>query len=151
MPKWIAICSLVSLVACEPYGAPQQIPRVAQYQADKIRFQDIVIQFKDIQPTHTRTKKEAEALAQKLYQDLQKRPSQFGEARKQYSDDPRPKAFQVVNFAHEATPNELKREDISEGLAEVLFQMKVGDIALVPYHAEKNPVGFQIIMALPIE
>ncbi len=149
-PSFLIAFSFIALSACDRRDFKlQQIPRVASNQEARVRFQQIYLSFKEINPAQARSKKETEKLAKEIFEAATKRPSEFPDLVRKYSEDPFPAVYALVNYGQAPQEGERERDDFYPAVGLKAFEMKVGEIALVPYHPEGSPAGFHILMRLP--
>jgi len=144
------ILGLVLSVGCERKTRPQQVARVAENQINKIRFQQIFISFNEVDPNIKRTKAEAKVLAEKIYSDLKKRPSDFPDFVRQYSDDKFPAVYTLANYGQPLTEGDRERDDFPPAVGLKVFELKLGEVALVPYDKISCPAGFHLLIRLPL-
>jgi hypothetical protein len=142
--------STMLLMACEPDIRPQQIPRIASNQIEKVRFQQILVSFKEVDAKQSRTKEQAQKLAEKLFSETQNNPSLFIDYVRQYSADPFPAVYTLVNFGQTAGEGERERDEFAPGIALTIFELKMGEVALIPYDEETCPAGYHLVMRLPL-
>jgi hypothetical protein len=151
MTSWAlpALFFALILSSCTPNRETQQIPRVASNQITKVRFQQIVLPFKEIDPTQTRTQEETKVIAERLFSELLKKPELFMDYVRQYSDDPFPATYTLVNYGQSPIEGERERDDFVVAISRRVFELKVGEIDLIPYDKEECPAGYHLVMRLP--
>jgi len=157
MPKFkpnhlvlILLCGSLCTFGCRRKERPQQITRVAENQIEKVRFQQIFLSFKEIDPTQKRSKAEAKILAEKLFLDLQKKPSDFPDMVRQYSDDSFPAVYTLVNYGQTLAEGDRERDDFPPSVGLRVFELKLGEVALIPYDKVSSPAGYHLLIRLPL-
>ncbi|MBI3820602.1 MAG: hypothetical protein HY286_18070 [Planctomycetes bacterium] len=105
----------------------------------------IVISFKDVAGTKaTRTKEEAEKLANELFTKAQGNSEPFAALRKQ-TDEAGTPIFNICLGKEKKSPNDKLRSEVPAAVGDAAFQMQPNDVKLIPYDAAKAPGGFYII------
>jgi hypothetical protein len=153
----MALCCLISLVVVlAGCGAKEQTTGGTAGTPEKpepprVTVQHILIAFEGTVPGKniTRTKEEAQALAEELFKRAQK-GEDFDALVKQYSDDAHPGIYGVVNHGQEANPEMqiYARETMVPAFGDVAFSLEPEDIGLAPYDEEKSKYGWHIIKRL---
>ncbi len=94
-----------------------------------------------------RTKKQAQALAEKLLERAQA-GEDFDALVKEYTDDSYPGIYTVINRGVPVPSDGFKREQMARRFGDVAFKLEVGGIGLANYHPEGSPYGYHIIKRL---
>jgi parvulin-like peptidyl-prolyl isomerase len=115
--------------------------------ADHIQVQHILIAFKGTipKPTVTRSKEDAEKLANDLYAQAQKPDAKFDDMVKNNTDDAAPGIYGMSNSGVSPASGEYPRNQMVPAFGDVGFKLKVGEVGLAPYDKEKSPFGYHII------
>jgi len=96
-------------------------------------------------PGVTRTKEEAERLAQQVLERAQK-GQDFRELVRLYSDERRGDGtLRIANFGMTAGPDEYERGRLARGFARAAFALEPGDITLVPWDPPGSPYGWHVL------
>jgi len=135
---------------CAQEKRKQQIFRVAENQIEKVRFQQIFISFKEVDTSKNRTKAEAKALAEKLFADLTKRPADFPDLVRKYSDDKFPAVYSLANFGQPLAEGDRERNDFPPAVGLKAFELKMGELALIEFDEKSSPAGYHLLMRLPL-
>jgi len=118
---------------------------------DRITVQHILISFKGAidKPGLTRTRAEAEALANGLLERI-KKGEDFAALVKGYTDDQNPGIYSMSNFNVKPDPTkaEYPRDRMVKAFGDVGFSLKVGEVGLASYDQVKSPFGWHIIKRL---
>lgn len=118
---------------------------------EHISVQHILISFKGSIPkdTVTRTKEEAEKLANEIY-DRAKKDEDFDALVREYTDDNYPGVYKMSNF--DAEPNmdqgEFQRSKMVKEFGDVSFKLSVNDIGMAEFSPERSKYGWHIIKRL---
>ena len=118
---------------------------------DHITVQHILISFKGSIPkeTVTRTKEDAEKLADEIY-DRAKKGEDFDTLVKEYTDDNYPGVYKMSNF--DAEPNvdqkEVPRSKMIKEFGDVSFKLSVNEIGMAEFSPERSKYGWHIIKRL---
>ncbi len=115
---------------------------------DQVTVQHILIGFKHSVRNKkiARTKKQARALAERLYRRIQD-GEDFDALVKEYTDDRYPGIFTLVNRGIEPM-GRMSRDDMVPGFGDASFGLKVGEVVLVPWHYRSSPYGWHLIKRL---
>jgi parvulin-like peptidyl-prolyl isomerase len=93
----------------------------------------------------TRTREEAERLAQKVF-EMAKSGRDFAELVRLYSDDRHgPGTYSLANWGVTPAPGEGERDRMVRGFGRVAFSLDVGQIGLLPYDSADSPFGWHVI------
>jgi len=94
----------------------------------------------------TRSREDAEALANKLY-DQAKKGEDFDVIVSEYTDDSPPGIYKMANFGVEADPAQrvFSRAKMVRGFGDVGFELEVGEIGMAEYDPETSQYGWHII------
>ena len=115
---------------------------------DRVAVQHILISFKGSipKPTVTRTREEAQKLAQKVFERA-KRGEDFDALVKQYTDDEYPGIYRMSNIGITPDPSkqEYSRAGMVKGFGDVSFSLAVGGIGMAEYDPQKSKYGWHII------
>jgi len=115
---------------------------------DRVAVQHILISFKGSipKPSVTRTREEAEKLAQEVF-ELAKKGENFDALVKQYTDDEYPGIYRMSNIGITPDPSkqEYSRAGMVKGFGDVSFSLAVGGIGMAEYDPQKSKYGWHII------
>ncbi len=118
---------------------------------DHITVQHILISFEGSIPkeTVTRTKEEAEKLADEIFVRA-KKGEDFDTMVKEYSDDTYPGVYSMANFSAEPNKDqgEFSRSQMVKGFGDVSFKLSVNEIGMVDFSPETSKYGWHIIKRL---
>jgi len=115
---------------------------------DRISVQHILISFAGAETEATRSKAEAEKLAQATL-DRVRKGEDFGKVMKELSDDPGPGIYGMCNRGKRpASPGEYERDGMVPAFGNVGFTLAVGEIGLAPYDPRSSPFGWHLIKRL---
>ena len=142
MKKALAAAAVLALVLSS--GCQSREPERVQVQHILIAFQGSIPDAKV-----TRTKEEAEKLAQELFTRAQK-GDDFDALVRQYTDDQHPGIYSMTNLNVAPDPNrqEYARERMVKAFGDVSFGLKVGAVGLAAYDPETSKYGWHIIKRL---
>jgi hypothetical protein len=144
MAGWLFSTLLVFLIAA-PAGNASAAPID---EPDRVAVQHILISFKGAipKPTVTRSKEEAQKLAEEVFERANK-GEDFDALVKQYTDDEYPGVYRMSNKG--VTPDqsiqEYPREDMVKGFGDISFSLPVGGIGMAKYDPQKSRFGWHII------
>jgi parvulin-like peptidyl-prolyl isomerase len=135
---------IVLLVAVDMgNGSPSGSP-----EPDRVAVQHILISFKGSipKPTVTRTREEAQKLAQEVF-EWAKKGEDFDALVKQYTDDEYPGIYRMSNIGITPDPSkqEYPRAGMVKGFGDVSFSLPVGGIGMAEYDPQKSKYGWHII------
>lgn len=158
MWKTAAICGLLICCAFAVLGCGAKEQTVADTPGtpekpvpDRVTVQHILIGFEGTVPGKdiTRSKEEARALAQSLFERAQ-RGEDFDAMVKEYTDDAYPGIYAVVGRAEDANPEMqiFARENMVPAFGDVAFSLDEGEIGLAVYDDDKSKYGWHIIKRL---
>jgi len=115
---------------------------------DRVAVQHILISFKGSipKPTVTRTKEEAQKLAEEVFKRA-KQGEDFDALVKQYTDDEYPGIYRMSNtgITPDQSKQEYPRQGMVKGFGDVGFSLPVGGIGMAPYDPQKSKYGWHII------
>jgi peptidyl-prolyl cis-trans isomerase SurA len=116
---------------------------------DRVVVQHLLIGFKRSVPSKKleRTKKEARALAEKLYQRAVD-GEDFGKLVEEYTDDSYPGLMSLTNRGAPLRGDSRSRDGVVPGFGDASFALEVGEITLVKYSYGASPYGWHIIKRL---
>lgn len=118
---------------------------------ERVEVQHILISFKGAIPDErvTRTKEEAEALAQKIFSQV-KAGEDFDALVEQFTDDQYPGVYRMANFSIAPDPEnqEYPRERMVKAFGDFSFSLKVGEIGMTTYDPAASKYGWHIIKRL---
>lgn len=114
---------------------------------DRIKVEHILIAFEDSLPGKkvSRSQTEAEKIAKEVFEKLKSEPERFSDYVKTYSDDKVPGYYSLSNFGIKTIKDELERSTMPKAFGDISFQLKPGEMALVPYDKDQSPYGYEII------
>jgi hypothetical protein len=115
---------------------------------DRVAVQHILISFNGAipKPTVTRTREEAQKLAQEVFERA-KQGEDFDALVKQYTDDEYPGVYRMSNTGVTPDPGrqEYSRAGMVKGFGDVSFSLPVGGIGMAEYDPQKSKYGWHII------
>ena len=118
---------------------------------DHIEVQHVLIGFQGSIPgkTVTRTKAEAEKLAQEVL-DKARKGENMDALVQQYTDDQYPGVYDLANDGITPDPakGEYKRSGMVKGFSDAAFGLSVGNVGISNYDASNSPFGWHIIKRL---
>jgi parvulin-like peptidyl-prolyl isomerase len=118
---------------------------------EHITVQHILISFKGAIPkeTVTRTKEEAEKLANEIFERA-KEGEDFDTLVKEYSDDNYPGVYKMANFKTETDQDqgEYNRSEMVKEFGDVSFKLSVNEIGMATFSPERSKYGWHIIKRL---
>ena len=117
-------------------------------QPQKIKVQHILIAFKGTIPGQERSKEDAEKLAKELFEKSKAAGADFEALVKEYSSDRPPGVYELTNFGTTAEAGSFARDQMVPAFGDVGFTLKVGEVGLANFDAQKSPFGFHIIKRL---
>lgn len=127
------------------------LPLAGGTEPERIAVQHILIAFQGSIPEAkvTRTRAEAEALAQQVFERA-KKGEDFGALVKEFTDDEYPGIYRMANFnvAPETAKQEYPRAKMVKAFGDVGFSLPVGGIGLAVYDPETSKYGWHIIKRL---
>jgi parvulin-like peptidyl-prolyl isomerase len=139
---WLtALVSILLFTACS--GKKDE---TAITEPDRITVQHILIAFKGSlpKPEVTRSKEEAQKLAQQIY-DRAKKGEDFDELVKEYTDDSYPGKYTMTNTGVKPEAGEYSRTGMVTAFGDVGFKLDVGEVGLAEYDPTTSPYGWHII------
>ena len=115
-----------------------------------IQVQHILIGFKGTLPGKniTRSKAEAEKLAEKLMAEAKKSPNNFGKLVEKNTDDAAPGIYGMSNVGVPPSQGEYPRQGMVPAFGNVGFKLKVGEVGLAKFDVSTSPYGYHIIKRL---
>ena len=140
---WILVLALVALPAWFDAVAKKE------KQPDVVVVQHILISFKgkvDKTKGVTRTKKEAEALANELFERA--KTEDFDALVKEYTNDNYPGIFKMTNNGAPRMSGAAPRSGMVRAFGDVAFSLTVGEVGMASYSAGSSPYGWHIIKRL---
>jgi len=115
---------------------------------EHVAVQHILISFKGAipKPTVTRTREEAQKLAEEVFERANK-GEDFDALVKQYTDDEYPGIYRMSNkgITPDQSKQEFPREGMVKGFGDVSFSLPVGGIGMAKYDSQKSKYGWHII------
>lgn len=124
--------------AADMGGAIKELMAKAEHSADKIEVQHILIAFQGTGTKATRSKADAEALAQKVWAEA-RGGADFGELVKKHTDDSAPGIYPMTKSS---------RSGMVRGFGDVGWRLQVGEIGVAPFDPTASPYGWHIIKRL---
>jgi parvulin-like peptidyl-prolyl isomerase len=113
-----------------------------------VAVQHILISFKGSipKPSVTRTREEAQKLAQEVFERA-KKGEDFDALVKQYTDDEYPGTYRMSNIGvpPDQGKQEYPRAGMVKGFGDVSFSLPVGGIGMAEYDPQKSKYGWHII------
>jgi hypothetical protein len=116
---------------------------------DVVVVQHILIGFKRTIPGKKidRTKKEAAALAQDLFERAQA-GEDFDTLVKEHTDDRYPGIYKITNRDAPLMAKSTTRDKMVPSFGDVSFGLEVGEVGLSKYHGGNSPFGWHVIKRL---
>jgi len=118
---------------------------------ERVQVQHILIAFQGSVPDAkvTRTKEEAEKLAQEILARARKGDN-FDALVREYTDDQHPGIYAMTNLNVAPIPDrqEYARERMVKAFGDVSFSLKIGEVGLAAYDPETSKYGWHIIKRL---
>jgi parvulin-like peptidyl-prolyl isomerase len=116
---------------------------------DRVVVQHILIGYKRSVPNKKvqRTKKEARALAEKIYRRALE-GEDFDLLVEEYTDDSAPGIMSLTNRDAPMRGDSRTRDEVVPGFGDAAFSLEVGEITLVKYSFGSSPYGWHIIKRL---
>jgi hypothetical protein len=115
---------------------------------DRVAVQHVLISFKGAipKPQVTRTREEAQKLAQEILERARK-GEDFNSLVKQYTDDEYPGIYRMSNIGVTADPGkeEYPRAGMVKAFGDVSFSLPVGGIGMAEYDPKESKYGWHII------
>jgi PPIC-type PPIASE domain len=115
---------------------------------DRVAVQHILISFKGSipKPSVTRTKEEAQKLAEEIVERANK-GEDFDALVKQYTDDEYPGIYRMSNkgITPDQSKQEYPRQGMVKGFGDVSFSLPVGGIGMAKYDPQVSKYGWHII------
>jgi len=115
---------------------------------DRVAVQHILISFKGAipKPTVTRTREEAQKLAQEVFERA-KKGEDFNSLVKQYTDDEYPGVYRMSNIGVAPVPGkeEYPRARMVKAFGDVSFSLPVDGIGMTEYDPKESKYGWHII------
>jgi hypothetical protein len=141
--------ALLLLAACgSKKKATEETAAAKEPEPQFVTVQHILIGFEGTIPGKpvTRTREDAQALAEKIFQRA-KAGEDFGELVRQYTDDAYPGIYKMANFGVKDDPSRgiFERAHMVAAFGDVGFPLAVGAIGMAAYDPQKSPYGWHII------
>jgi len=95
-----------------------------------------------------RTKKEAKALAEKLFDEAQAEGFDFDAMVKEYTADSYPGIYQLTNDDAPIIGGAHQRKAMASRFGDVSFELEIGGVGLASYSSTGSPYGWHIIKRL---
>lgn len=143
----IAPSASIALALALVVGLSTTSPSLARGdEPDIVTVQHILIGYKGSVPGKEieRTKREARALAEELYERATS-GEDFDALVKEYTDDSYPGIYTMTNFDAPLMPQTFPRDRMAPGFGHVSFRLEVGEVGMTKYHAANSPYGWHII------
>jgi parvulin-like peptidyl-prolyl isomerase len=116
-----------------------------------VEVQHVLISFQGSIPKEsvTRTREEAEELANELFERAQA-GADFDSLVREYTDDQHPGIYAVHNFGVEPLEGvqEAPRDGVVKSFGDVGFSLQVGEVGMAVYDETASPFGWHIIKRL---
>lgn len=140
------------LVGCQPESLPSKAASVddeTKKQPRRVMVQHCLISFDGGVPGATRSREEAQQLAEQLFEEA-KSGADFHQMVKQYSDDPGFGIYKLVNYGIPVDPvsGASGRDTMVKGFGDMSFSLQVDEIGLCPYDPINSRYGWHIIKRL---
>ncbi|MCU0713883.1 MAG: peptidyl-prolyl cis-trans isomerase [Pirellula sp.] len=150
--KLLFIC-LAFCIGCQseqPVTKSKPIDENTKNEPRRVMVQHCLISFQGLDvPGVTRTKEEAQALAEKLFAEA-KAGADFNQIVKQYTDDTSLGIYKLVNsgLPVDVASGSNSRDGMVKGFGDVSFSLKVDEYGLCPYDPATSKFGWHIIKRL---
>lgn len=131
-------------LAAKPGGATANDKKGA---GQRVTVTEILISFDGAGTKATRTKEEAEKLANEIFNKAKANSEPFAALRKQTDSTGMP-IYGICIGKEKKNPTDRLRSEVPAAVADAAFLMKDDEVRLVPWDATKNPAGFYIIKRL---
>jgi hypothetical protein len=139
------LSALLVLLIAAPSGSASPARTT---EPDRVAVQHILISFKGSipKPSVTRTREEAQKLAQEVFERA-KKGEDFDALVKQYTDDEYPGIYRMSNIGITPDPGkqEYSRAGMVKGFGDISFSLEVGGIGMAEYDPQKSKYGWHII------
>jgi hypothetical protein len=159
--KALGILAILVLAACksqpqpQPQAQPQPEPKKQEEpkvrkEADRITVQHILIGYQGSVPGKpiTRSKEEAEKLAQSLLERARK-GEDFAKMTREFSDDSPEGIYSMSNLGIQPKHGEeFPRNRMVKGFGDAAFALEVGQVGIATYDPQASPYGWHIIKRL---
>lgn len=150
--KLFVLCVACSL-GCEPevpVSKSKPVDEKTKNEPKRVMVQHCLISFQGLDvPGVTRTKEEAQELAEKLFAEA-KAGADFNEIVKQYTNDSAPGIYKMVNsgLPVDIASGSTSRDGMVKGFGDVSFSLQVDEYGLCPYDPFASKFGWHIIKRL---
>ena len=116
----------------------------------RVKVQSILIGFKGSLPGKEieRSKEEAQKLAQDIFEKSKGQGADFGSLVVSHSDDMVPGVFELTNDAENKKTDQFLKSEFFKAWADKAFELKVGEVAYIPYEENQAAYGFYILKRL---
>lgn len=138
--------SLVAVLACSLIAVHAGEKRI---EPDVVVVQHILIAFKKSVPGKKidRTKREAQALAEKLLERA-RGEEDFDALVREYTDDSHPGIYRLTNRGAPLMAKSRTRDQMVSRFGDVAFSLEVGEVGMAKYHGGASPYGWHVIKRL---
>lgn len=142
---WLTMIALTVVLAV----AGPSVEAGKKDEPTKVLVQHILIAYKGKVPGKkiTRTKKEAEALAEELFARA-KEGEDFDALVEEYTDDRYPGIYALANIGEPRPVNGFTRDQMAIRFGDVAFSIAVDEVGLAAYSGSASPYGWHIIKRL---
>lgn len=136
----------VGLAPNKPDPETVKLPAGTRTEPDRVTVRHVLIAFEKTGILSvTRSKDEAERLAQKVFEMAQS-GTDFGELVRLYSDDRHGDGtYTIVNWGVVPAEGEMERERMVQGFGTTAFSLEPGQTGIQPYAPVESPFGWHII------
>jgi hypothetical protein len=141
-------CSAFESVGLAPNRVDPTVVRNpgAREEPGRVGVRHVLIGFEGALPTATRTRDEARALAETVYERARS-GADFRELVRLYTDDRHGDgSYVLVNFGIPARGDEVERARFVRGFTRAAFSLEPGQIALVAHDPDESPYGWHVIV-----
>jgi parvulin-like peptidyl-prolyl isomerase len=114
---------------------------------ERIQVQHILISFAGAETEATRTKAEAETLANDVLRRV-RGGEDFSAVMRELSDDPGPGIYGMANRGVREGRGEYPRDGMVPAFGNVGFTLEVNGVGLAPYDPSSSPFGWHVIKRL---
>lgn len=150
--KLFVVC-IACCIGCQPVkplAKEKPVDDKTKNEPKRVMIQHCLIAFQGSDfPELTRTKEEAQILAEKLFEEA-KAGADFNEIVKQYTSDSAPGIYKMVNsgLPVDGASGSSSRDGMVKGFGDVSFSLKVDEYGLCAYDPVTSKYGWHIIKRL---
>jgi hypothetical protein len=138
-----------------PSPPAKEAPGASSGLPDRVKYDQILIAFQGSyeRVNSPRRREDARSLAHGILDRLRS-GIDFGELKQEYSDDRSEKTgvalgpYETVKDGVPRQGAELPLSNLHKGLAEVVYRLKVGEVGIVEFDADRFPIGWLVVKRL---